>query len=221
MPLCGEAALFEPLGREDQTRTIKSQDFHPIGSLGSEDEDRPRIGVLAQALGHQPGKRVHPFAEVHGLCGDQHLQIGADGDHGRACRVAITVASVAASTPIGTRTVPAGITISIMGAGTSGVGDGVSAMIDPAGLPTGPSISTGTKTGSRPSSDVASATGLGRALLTCRRQAKSRPRLRPWWRRIFETLAATIATFSRADRARRLLPVIRSRRRSLARACLS
>src|SRR3954466_7421599 len=174
-----------------------------------------------------PCKRVHPFAEVHGLGGDQHLQIGADGDHGRACRVAITVASVAASTPVGTRTVTAGITISIMGTGTSGVGDGAREMIGPAGLPTGPSISTGTKAGSRPSFDVASATGLGRALLTCRRQVKSRPWLRPWSRPIFETLApgakasATIAAFSRTDRARRLLPVIRSRRRSLARPCLS
>src|SRR4051812_20967494 len=44
-------------------------------------------------------------------------------------------ASVAASTPVGTRTVMAGITISIMGAGTRGVGDGASEMIGPAGLP--------------------------------------------------------------------------------------
>src|SRR6185312_12297697 len=211
----GEAPLFEPLGREDQTGAVKGQDLHPIGSLGSEDKDRPRIGVLAQALGHEPGEGIHPFAEVHGLGGDQHLQIGADGDHARARRVAITVASVAASTPVGTRTVTAGITISMMGAGTIGVGDGASAMINPAGLPTGPSISTGTKTGSRLSSDGASATGLGRALLTCRRQLKSRP----WCRRIFATLApgakasATIAVFSRADRARRrLTPVISSRR---------
>src|SRR6185312_684558 len=146
----GEAPLLEPLGREDQTSAVKSQDLHPIGPLGSKDEDCPRIGVLAQALGHEPRERIHAFAEVHRLGGDQHRQIGADGDHARARRVAITVASVAASTPIGTCTVPpAGITISIMGAGTRGVGDGGSAMIGPAGLPTGPSISTGTKTGSR------------------------------------------------------------------------
>src|SRR3954453_6776147 len=110
----GEAPLLEPLGREDQTGAVKGQDLHPIGSLGSKDEDRSRIGVLAQALGHEPGERIHAFAEVHGLSGNQHLQIGADGDHARARNVAITVASVAASTPIGTRTVTAGITISIM-----------------------------------------------------------------------------------------------------------
>ena len=195
--------------------TIKGQDLHAIGPLGSKDEDGSRIGVLAQALGHEPGERIHALAEVHGLCGNQHRQIGADGDHARARKVTSTIASVAASTPVGTRTVTAGITISIMGAGTIGVGDGGSAMIGPAGLPTGPSISTGTKTGSRLSSDVASATGLGRALLTCRRQLKSRPGCR----RIFATLApgakasATIAAFSRADRARRrLTPVISSRR---------
>src|SRR6185503_4998760 len=200
---------------QDQTGAVKSQDLHAIGSLGSEDEDRPRIGVLAQALGHQSGERIHPFAEVHRLSGNQHLQIGADGDHARARRVARTVARVAASTPVGTRTVTAGITISIMGAGTRGVGDGGSAMIGPAGQPTGPSISTGTKTGSRACSDVTSATGLGRALLTCRRQLKSRP----WCRRIFARLApgakasATIAAFSRADRARRRLPPVISSRR--------
>src|SRR4051812_11600273 len=211
----GEAPLLEPLGREDQTGAVKGQDLHPIGSLGSEDEDRPRIGVLAQALGHKPCERIHALAEVHRLGGDQHLQIGADGDHARARRVAMTVASVAASTPVGTRTVMAGITISIRGAGTSGIDDGSSEMIGPAGLPTGPSISTGTKAGSRLSSDGASATGLGRALLTCRRQLKSRP----WCRRIFATLApgakasATIAAFSRADRARRRLPPVISSRR--------
>src|SRR3954453_19769754 len=202
MPLCGEAALFEPLGREDQTRTIKGQDLHPIGSLGSEDEDRPRIGVLAQAVGHEACERIHALAEVHGLSGNQHRQIGADGDHARARKVASTVASVAASTPVGTRTVTVGITISIRGASTRGVGDGAPEMIGPAGLPTGPSISTGTKTGSRASSEAASATGLGRALLTCRRQLKSRPRLRRCRRAISETLApgakvsATIAAFS-------------------------
>src|SRR3954453_761891 len=224
----GEAPLFEPLGGQDQTGAVKGQDLHPIGSLGSEDEDGSPIGVLAQALGHEPCKRIHAFAEVHGLSGVQHLQIGADGDHARARKVAITVASVAASTPVETRTVTVGITISIMGAGTSRVGDGGSAMIGPAGLPTGPSISTGTKTGSCASSEAASATGPGRALLPCRRQLKSRPRLRPWRRAISGTLApgakvsATIPAFSRADRARRrLLPVINSRRQSRARPWLS
>src|SRR4051812_49432993 len=84
----GEAPLLEPLGREDQTGAVKSQDLHAIGSLGSEDKDRPRIRVLAQALGHEPCKRIHSFAEVHGLSGNQYLQIGADGDHARARRVA-------------------------------------------------------------------------------------------------------------------------------------
>src|SRR3954453_22428361 len=156
------------------------------------------------------------------------LQIGADGDHARARRVASTVANVTASTPVGMRTVTAGITISIRGVVADGIGDGGSAMINPAGRPTGPSISTGTKTGPRSPSDVASATGPGRALLPCRRQLKSRPRLRPWRRALSGTLApgakvsATIAAFSRADRARRrLLPVINSRRRSRARPCLS
>ena len=59
------------------------------------------------------------------------------------------MASVAAAAPVGTRTVTAGITISTMGVVADGIGDGGSAMIGPAGLPTGPSISTGTKTGSR------------------------------------------------------------------------
>src|SRR4051794_12420939 len=39
----GEAALSEPLGREDQTGAVISQDLHPIGSLGSKDEDRRRV----------------------------------------------------------------------------------------------------------------------------------------------------------------------------------
>ena len=107
-------------------------------SLGSKDEDGSRIGVLAQALGHQPGERIHALAEVHGLSGNQHLQIGADSDHARARRVAMTVASVVASTPVGTRTVTAGSTISMMGVVADGIGDGGSAMIGPAGLPTGP-----------------------------------------------------------------------------------
>src|SRR3954452_22062305 len=131
---------------------------------------------------------AHSFAEVHGLSGNQYLQIGADSDHARARKVASTVASVTASTPVGTRTVTAGITIPIMGAGTRGIGDGGSAMINPAGPPTGPSISTGTKAGPRSPSDVASATGPGRALLPCRRQVNSRPRLRPWRRAISGTL---------------------------------
>src|SRR4051812_33202280 len=109
---------------------------------------------------HPPNLSADPLnprklRESHTKGGGPHLQIRADGDHARARKVASTVASVVASTPVGTRTVTAAITISIMGAGTRGVGDGAPEMIGSAGLPTGPSISTGTKAGPRASSEVA------------------------------------------------------------------
>ena len=75
-----------------------------------------------------------PLRKAHWLSGNQHLQIGADGDHARARRVAITVTNAAASTPIGTRTVPAGITISIMGAGTRGVRNGATVELGSGGV---------------------------------------------------------------------------------------
>ena len=209
-----ELSLLQPLRQQAHSGTVEVDELDPVGATRAEDVDGAAERVSAQALAHQGGQPLGPFAEAHGLGGHHDAHRAGRPDHASPFSALIAAAIVAGETPSPIRTVTPAAFTSMPAARRRGEAllarrlDGMAA----AGCASDSgAITAGTKT-----------CGAAAAWRASRRQVKSCCGVSPWRRATTDTTAPGTSVSSRIrarssalQRLRPAAPLITSKRRTL------
>ena len=110
----GECVFFKPFCHQDHPGPVPENHLEPIFPFRPEDENIAAVRIGPQCLRHHRNQAVDPTAEINRPRRNQYLQIAAKADHDARRNTAITIESVFASTPSGTRTRAPAVSISII-----------------------------------------------------------------------------------------------------------
>jgi len=71
-PRCGESSRLQPLGTQDQTRTVPEKDLEAIARFVNEDKQEARSRFLLEGLFHQNGEPIETLPSVNRLGGQEN-----------------------------------------------------------------------------------------------------------------------------------------------------
>src|SRR6266404_5952250 len=234
-----ELPTLQPLRHQTDASSVPPQQFHSVHPLGAEHEDRAAERIGSERRLHNGGEPVSLFAEVHGACCHQNLEVCSSRDHEALLTARSTATSASVSTWPMTRTTASPIAISIVpetiGDGwedldgddradaeiTTGANAGASSQISGVGFGRPlPRRGRGAGFAADPSPGAAPPPSCSKARAS-RRHANNCCGLSPWRRATSDTLtppvrlSTTMRALSSLDhRRRRPMPVISSIRRT-------
>src|SRR5260370_32274528 len=76
-----EGALFQALGQEPKTRTVKIKDFESAVAPINKDKERSSARIFSESLTHQTVEPVKAFTHVAGFQGHEDFQAPAKAQH--------------------------------------------------------------------------------------------------------------------------------------------
>ena len=88
-----ERALFQPFGHQPQPRAVKVKDLQTRASPVGEDKERAAAHVLLESFANRRVQALEPFAHVHRLQADEHLQAAGKTQHDSEARALINCAA--------------------------------------------------------------------------------------------------------------------------------
>src|SRR3954454_10114982 len=94
-----EGAALEPLGPDGQAIAVPIQDLDAIAPLVEEDEEVAGEGVELECTRDQGGEAIEALAHVGGFFGEVDTDGGAQSEHGRSSRTAMSWRRVRGSKP--------------------------------------------------------------------------------------------------------------------------
>src|SRR6202795_2900687 len=109
-----ELCTLQPLPHQTDASSVPPQQFHSVHPLGAEHVDRATERIGSKRRLHNGGEAVGLFAEVHGACCHQNLEICSSRDHDALRTARNTATSASVSTRPMTRTTASSIAISIV-----------------------------------------------------------------------------------------------------------
>lgn len=81
-----ERALFQPFGHQPQSRAIEVEDLQTRAPTVREDKERAAANVLLEPFANRRVQALEPFAHVHRLQANEHLQAAGKTQHDAEAR---------------------------------------------------------------------------------------------------------------------------------------